>query len=182
MAAQLKIRLVNNLPAIFEATTMYLLKSEENDLMEIYVSSMDGSSIRHIITKDDVALMISEALAGFNTAKVVQNITERDALNPTTITQVLVIDASDDPTVSGGSATYIFDNAWYKISESESLDVVLQWANITDKPLSDVIDIDDAVSKRHSHLNKVTLDDLGDVNGFLTYKGQFVSVVDTPQW
>ena len=87
----------------------------------------------------------------------------------------LVLDASGDPTVTAGAATYVYDTVtttWYKVSESESLDVVLDWANFQNKPTSAVADIGDAVAKRHSHANKLVLDDVSDASGALAYKGQ----------
>ena len=103
------------------------------------------------------------------------DITARNALNPTANIQVFVIDASDDTTVTSGGATYIYrlsTTSWIKISESESLDLVLSWANLTGKPSSSVTDIDNAVSLRHTHANKSELDKIGeDVNGNLTYNG-----------
>lgn len=48
---------------------------------------------------------------------------------------VYVKDASADPTVTKGGAYYLYDgSAWIKTSESESMDLVLQWANIQGKP------------------------------------------------
>ncbi|TGN09765.1 hypothetical protein [Leptospira ilyithenensis] len=72
-------------------------------------------------------------------AIIVNNITARNALIPTLtgVTQVWVRDATEDPTVSLEAAGYLWDHpntTWIKISEAESLDIVLQWANITGKP------------------------------------------------
>jgi len=47
---------------------------------------------------------------------------------------------------------------WTKVSESESLDVVVDWANIQNKPSSTVAQIDQAVADDHTHANKSTLD------------------------
>ena len=62
--------------------------------------------------------------------------------------------------------------SWIKISEAESLDVVVDWSDITNKPTSSVADIDDAVSKRHNHTNKTELDKIGEnANELFTYNG-----------
>jgi hypothetical protein len=48
-----------------------------------------------------------------------------------------VIDASDDPNVNSGHAFYVYDFAnttWIKTSEQESLDIILDWINIQNKP------------------------------------------------
>jgi len=88
---------------------------------------------------------------------------------------VMVTDASADTTVTSGWAIYRKrvdtdpasldytkvngdDAGWQKIAESESIDVVVQWANIQNKPSSTVADIDDAVTKRHVHDNKAVID------------------------
>ena len=38
------------------------------------------------------------------------------------------------------------------------MDVIVDWANITNKPVSSAASIDDAVSLKHSHTNKTQLD------------------------
>ena len=96
----------------------------------------------------------------------------------TPMLNALVIDATDDTSVQSGAATYVFnptDSIWTKISEHESMDVVLQWANIQGRPTSTAAEIDDAVSKRHSHANMVTLDKVGeDAGGLLQFNGDYV--------
>lgn len=182
MAVQMQIRVVNVLPGTFEATTLYMVKSADANLFDLYMSSNDGLSVRHIISKSDITSMVNSALAGLDTVQVVADITARDAMAPTTNVQVLVLDATADATVASGAATYIYDadtTTWHKISEAESMDVVLQWANIVGAPTSAVADIDDAVAKRHSHANTAVLDLLGDTDGYLTYNGEHVGVVDT---
>jgi hypothetical protein len=77
-------------------------------------------------------------------------------------------------TVASGGATYLYNHAtttWLKVSEAESMDVVLQWANIQGGPASSPTTIDDAVTKRHAHTNKTQLDQLGEASGELTYNG-----------
>jgi len=187
MSFTMKIRKVTSLPGTFEPSTLYLVQSADAGLMEIYVSSSDGATARHVISKSEITSMITSALAGFDTAQLVADIAARDALSPTTITEVLVIDATADPTVDAGAATYIYDpntSTWIKISEAESMDVVLQWANIVGRPTSLVADIDDAVSKRHTHANKAVLDDINaDINENLTYKGQQIrAYMDEEAW
>lgn len=60
---------------------------------------------------------------------------------------------------------------WQKVAESESLDVVVNWANIEGKPNSAVADIDDAVSKKHEHANKAVIDKFTESSGDLIYNG-----------
>lgn len=173
--AILKIRKVSALPGTYEASTLYMVKSAEAGLFDMYLSTDDGSAVRHMLTKPEVQVLINNALAGFNAVQVVADIAARDALAPTVNTQVIVLDATTDVTVISGGATYIFDVAtsiWHKISETESLDVVLQWSNIIGRPSSTVAELDDAVAKRHIHSNKSIIDDISDVGGQLAYAGQ----------
>lgn len=172
---QMKIRKVTALPGTFEASTMYLVQGSEAGLMDIYVSTSDGSAVRHIISKSEINTLIANALSGFNTASVVADITARNALAPTVNTQALVLDATGDPTVSSGAATYIYDTvtaAWYKISEMESLDLIINWSDIVGRPTTSVAAIDDAVAKAHVHANKTVLDSISDQGGALGYAGQ----------
>jgi hypothetical protein len=91
---------------------------------------------------------------------------------------VYVINATGDNTVTAGGATYLYNpttEAWVKASESESMDVVMSWANLTGKPTSAVVDIDDAVTKRHAHANAAQLAKIGeDGGGSMTYNGTLV--------
>lgn len=186
MANILKIRKVTSLPSTYDASTMYLVRSETAGLFEIYVSSDDGATVRHLINQAEIQSMITNAIAGFSTVDVVANIAARDALNPSVVKQVIVLDATGDPTVSSGSATYVYDltnTTWVKISEAESLDVVLQWNNIVGRPSSTVAEIDDAVAKRHTHGNKPVLDDLSAASGHLYYSGQPIrAFLDEETW
>ena len=84
---------------------------------------------------------------------------------------VMVLDASDDPTVASGWAIYrrlanASDlstlSAWQKVAEAESLDVTVTWDNISGKPNSTPAAIDQAVAHDHTHENKTVLDALTD--------------------
>lgn len=118
---------------------------------------------------------------------VVADITERDALDAANEPfYVLVLDASADSTVSSGAATYVWKpakggntGAFHKISEQESMDVIVDWSNIQNKPNSTVAQIDQAVTDDHTHANKAVLDKLtyDANNGGLLYDG--AEVVDS---
>lgn len=104
---------------------------------------------------------VSQIPSTFREIRVVANIAARDALEPYEGLRVHVKDASADPTVGEGWAEYLSDGtSWTKTAESGSIDVVQQWSDIQGKPTSSVANIDDAVSKRHSHSNKSTLDSI----------------------
>jgi len=173
--ATLKIRKVTALPGTLEPSCIYMVSTLDPNIMDIYLSTSDGTSARHIVSKAEIQSMITSSLASFSTIEVYADIPARDAAAVhTVVTHAMVLDASADATVMAGAATYIYDPAtstWYKISEAESMDVVLNWSSIVGKPLSLSSDIDDAVAKRHIHANKTTLDALTDNAGSLMYNG-----------
>ncbi len=73
-------------------------------------------------------------------AKVVADITARDALTPEEGLIAYVVDATGDSTVTSGGASYIYDGSnWIKISEFESMDAVINWTDIQGKP--NIVDI-----------------------------------------
>jgi len=89
--------------------------------------------------------------AAKNQTFVVSNPTERNAL-----TNLLSGDKAYE-TSTGDS--YIWDgSSWRILADADWENVNIDWANINGKPTSSVANIDDAVSKRHSHSNKSTLD------------------------
>ena len=164
-------------PGVLVPYGMYMIApASDPTLLEVVVVDAAGTGTRHVINKADVQGMIDAAVsaAGANNLIVVSDIAERNALTPTTNVQVYVADATGDPTVASGGATYLYNlaaTAWLKISESESMDIVFNWAGISGKPASAVADIDDAVSKRHAHANKTQLDKVGEASGEVTYNG-----------
>ena len=87
------------------------------------------------------------AIAGQTVTKVVADIAARSALTNLHVgDQCYVIDATSDATVSSGGAKYIvqaLDNGvptWTKTAEAESMDVVVQWADVQGKEV-DVIHV-----------------------------------------
>lgn len=169
------------LPSQLHPHSMYLIApSAKPDYVEIYITGTQASTVKRLINENDVKTMIDTAIAGIDIdpgfishLKVVANIAERDALSPIETTMVLVVDASGDETVISGGATYVYNPdtlMWTKIGETESMDLVLSWSNITGRPNSSVADIDDAVQKKHSHSNITELNKIGqDAEGNLTY-------------
>jgi hypothetical protein len=76
--------------------------------------------------------------------------------------------------VASGAATYLYrvsTTSWIKLSEAESLDLILQWANIQGKPTSSPSAIDTAVSNSHTHNGNLTqLNKIGEnVDALFTY-------------
>ena len=93
-----------------------------------------------------------------------------------------VKDATADSTVTNGGASYLYDKStytWVKVNEYESMDLVLDWSKIENKPTSSVQAIDAAVANSHTHPNKTQLDKIGeDASGNFTYNGAAVNT----QW
>ena len=164
------------LPGTLDAHAIYLVAPTAHPgYLEMYVTDAAGTGTRRTHKVEDIQAMIDASIAGIGSTQVVADITARDALTPEDGTTVLVLDATGDATVASGAATYVYDGdntQWVKISEAESMDITLNWSDIVGKPSSSVANIDDAVTKRHSHANKTQLDKVSeDGDGNLTYDG-----------
>jgi hypothetical protein len=153
-------------------------------LVEIYVTDSAGAA-RRVINKADITAMINAAVAlvpgGAPELTIVADIAARNALASglTVNKYVFVTDATGDVTVGSGGATYLFDPTatgaaqWIKTSEAESMDVTaIAWSALTGGPTSAVADIDDAVTKRHTHANLTQLNKISEsAGGDLLYNG-----------
>lgn len=165
------------LPGSLTANAIYLVApTARAGFVEIYVTNSAGDATRKVIDHTTVQNMIDAAMSAAEGGLViVDDIDARDALSPDNGAQVLVVDASDDATVTSGAATYVWresTEAWIKISEAESMDIQLTWSALTGKPSSSASQIDSAVTASHSHTNKTQLDKVGeDGSGNLTYGG-----------
>ena len=96
------------------------------------VKMADGTTVQ--------AFLDSLPAGGGAGAKVVADITARDALTPTEGLIAYVVDATGDSTVKSGGASYIYDGSnWIKISEFESMDMIIDWTDIQNKP--NIVDI-----------------------------------------
>ncbi len=179
--AVIKFHKTTALPATLEPNSVYMVAptSGNPNYVEVYVTDSSGTNTRRVLNENDVNNLINAALAGAASMQIVDTIADRDALTPIAGQMVLVRDASADPTVTSGAATYVWDAAanagagdWVKIAEYESLDIVLDWNNIQNGPNSTPAQIDTAVANSHTHANKTQLDKIGeDSDGNLTYGG-----------
>lgn len=164
------------LPSTLEPYSIYIVAPPlKPDYIELYATNSLGDNVKRIINNNDVQSLIDTALSNISTLEVVADITERDALVLTKNTPVYVADASADSTVTSGGASYIYKvdtNNWIKTSEAESLDIVLNWDNLINKPNSTISQIDNAVNNSHTHSNKTQLDKIDeDSNGNFIYNG-----------
>lgn len=132
------------------------------------VSTGDGSNVQQRLN------LLERAITGQTRAHIVADIEARDQLAANTGDTCFVKDASGDPTLEKGSASYIreADGAWFKTAEAESMDVVLEWDAIEGRPKSEPADIDLAVEARHRHDNAETLARLSDQDGKLAFDGK----------
>ena len=153
-----------------------------NDLVKLLpetsaaqVKMADGSTVETRVTS------LSATVAGQTVCRVVADIAARDALTGMNVgDQCWVRDATGDATVTGGAAKYIYESAetgWGKTAEAESMDVVVDWGDVRNKPASAAADIDDAVSKRHEHANKADLDKLSVSAGQVAVDGTVMKSV-----
>lgn len=178
--AKLQFFKVAALPAELEADSFYFV--ENGNVAESYVTNATGEP-RSIGNTAMVNAIVAQALANWSgsasTVSIVPDIAARDTLIDTleANAMILVVDATGDPTVTAGSAlyAYAFDSeTTYKIAEYESMDVVLQWGDLQGGPTSTPAQIDEAVSRSHTHANKDVLDALtADADGLL-YNGEGV--------
>lgn len=167
---------VTTLPSTLEPDSLYFVQN--GTFAESYITSASGEA-RAMGNSSMINTRIAQALADFEgggsgVLLIADDIAARDALELAASTLVLVIDASADATVGTGSALYAWNapvEAWIKVAEYESMDVVVAWDSITGRPTSSPAQIDSAVSASHTHVNKAVLDDLSDSAGLLRYKG-----------
>lgn len=168
-----KLTAVPTLPCDPNAV-FFVAPTGKPNYIEVYVSNNAGTALRRLLTDTDIQGLIDTSISGLaGEMPIVADITARNALTLTKNTQVLVLDATGDSTVAAGAATYLYrvsTTSWIKLSEAESMDLVLQWANIQGRPTSTPTAIDAAVTNSHAHANKTQLDKIGEnASGFLTY-------------
>lgn len=194
--AELNIFKEVTLPETLVANSIYLVAPVDGNDLNIYVTGIDASVVRRTLNKADIAAMIAEAdakdtpVATVNQIEFVTDIAARDALAGTTTTNfiVLVQDASGDATVNTGTASYVYvadNHRFHKIAEYESMDMVVNYANIVGRPAVEAAQIEAAVLAAHSHSNQALLNSLDtDEAGKLTVNGNRVSnvVFATPTW
>jgi hypothetical protein len=104
----------------------------------------------------------------FKEAAVVENITERDSLVAFSGLHALVVDASADSTVgAGGGAEYVYNGTnWIKISEFNSLDTLVDWSGVQNKPnfvsnFTDLADVPSSLEGQGGMLLSVLPDESG---------------------
>lgn len=172
---------VTTLPGTLQPNAFYYVLN--GDYAESYLTNNAGVAKAIGNSAMITALVngaLTSALADYNALEIVPTIAARDALATGAMRNflVLVVDATGDATVMSGAALYAYreaDTSFVKISEYESMDVVIQWENIQGRPMSSPAQIDTAVSQSHTHANMAVLDKLSaDAEG-LVYDGEPVA-------
>jgi hypothetical protein len=166
---------------------MYIVKSLPEGFVEIYFSNNEGNELMHVINRTEIISLITSSMNSFSNILVKETIADRDDLVLDAMTLVLVKNASADPTVNSGAAMYMYDAIaanYVKISEYESMDFSLDWNSLLNRPTSSVVNIDDAVSKRHQHTNHTLLDSLSkDAGNNLLIDGNVVKAyITNSEW
>ena len=139
------------------------------------VKMADGSNVETKLAS------LQTAVSGKVPCYVVNDIAARDGLeSPKQGDLCWVKDATADATVSTGAAQYIYDgSAWVKIAEAESMDLVVNWADIQGKE-----GVEAAMAKAHEHANADVLNgisatgDTATINGKTYYSGRMVAIIE----
>lgn len=179
--AQLGFHMVNTLPTTRVPRNFYMVLN--GDYVETYLTDQIGTP-KMVGNSQMINDIISARLADQNIIEVFETYAEFITFAQTATKNFLglVADASLDPTVDAGSAMYAYresDQSIYKVYEMESLDLVIDWGSIQNRPQSTVQQIDDAVTKAHEHNDLITLNKITkDVNNRLTYDGDRVNIPD----
>lgn len=132
MAYSFNVAKVSTLPSTYAANTMYLVPNSDNSHLDIYVSNLDGSSIKGIITSQDVAASIKPEVLTFDTYLAMTS-----SSNPVIPVLAYVTDASGDTTLNPvitGDALYIWDTSattpsWVRLTNNK-----VSWNNLINVP------------------------------------------------
>lgn len=183
--AEVKFFKVASLPATLQADAWYLVAN--GSYAETYVTDNAGNA-KMVGNSTMTNQLIAAQLSGLSQTYIVADIAARNALTATLNRNAViqVVNATADATVASGGATYLWDdanNVSIKISEFESMDVVVQWNGIQGKPTSTPAQIDAAVTNSHTHANKPQLDKIGeDASGVATYNGDHIKNWNLVNW
>lgn len=179
--AALRFFKVTALPGTLQPDSVYFVLN--GTYSETYVTNTAGVA-RSVGNSTMINALIDAKMQAASTLVQVTDITARNTAGTaaTSNTMYLVTNATGDSSVAGGAALYFFNktaNTYTKVAEYESMDVVLQWANIQGKPGSTAAAIDAAVGASHTHANAAILNALSDSAGKLAYGG---TVVGGGEW
>lgn len=171
MSQQIKFFKVGSLPEALVPNAFYYVANGQ--YAEAYLTTSgfeaDGITPTAVLAKKIGNSAMIEEIAGevvraANEIRVVADIDARNAIWDGVAEAdrrsilVLVVDARDDATVDIGAATYVYNkgnNSWVKIAEYESMDFVIQWADIVGGPDSSPAAIDAAVDRTITNAERI---------------------------
>jgi hypothetical protein len=179
--SQVRFNKVLALPQVLTPDSVYFVKNGQ--YTETYLT--DANAVAYMV--GNTAMTNALIDAKLSTATILNKVADIPARNAAATASTgnglyLVVNATGDSTVTTGAALYFYDkagNAYTKLSEYESLDVVTTWSMVSGRPASTPSAIDTAVSKAHDHTNLGVLNGLADSGGTLRYLGQ---PVNRPEW
>lgn len=185
--SKFKIIRVNALPQAVEPSAMYIVKSADSTVANLYFTSTDGSITVPGVTEQFVIDKVSQLnSSGWNDFEIVETITERNAMLKPGNTLIMVVDASGDEFGSTGSVLYMYrkttDTYLLMSSFNGGGGVAVSWASISGRPNSSAANIDSAVQNSHTHINMATLNRIGiNTDGQMLVDGaMFANVVMLP--
>ncbi len=168
----MKIRKVLTLPGVLETDTVYVVKSTDPtstlDYQIMHMTNNAGTISYSGITFGMIDSHIDNKINAYSSAasstKIYATYAAMLAATAPLYNEFAhVIDATGDVTVVAGGATYLynFNTATYvKVSEFESMDVIIDWVNVVNKP---------------AYLALLSID----VNSRLTFDGNILAYEDT---
>lgn len=180
----LTITRVTSLPFPLDNNTLYIVRDPATSEIYLHCTGRDATIMAKTIRSQDVANMIATASLGFTSVVITRNIGDMQALSYTKNTFIYVDDATTDPTVEFGAASYIYNAATGQFAKvAQAIIPPTDWDDIVGRPDAVPDDIDDAVTRRHGHINKATLDALSEIEGRLCLNGAPVSSMNfTSNW
>ena len=185
---------VTSLPSTITPSTMYILKQPTSQVAEVYFSNNNGSQLVSGITEQFITDKFASLLAtGMGEIQIVDTINDRNRVTKNGNSLIMVIDATGDEFGSTGTVLYLYravNASYFRVSVFDgNQDGVssggggaggpVWWDSILGKPSSTPVQIDDAVSKAHTHSNQAVLDRIGvTADGVLTVDGTvFANIV-----
>lgn len=154
--ANLKLSKLTTLPGSLEANHIYLVKAGGSTYGDLIVADSAGNGVEFVSDARINSLIMA---ASNPEVQLYADIAARDAATLTANSIVLVTDASADATVASGAAMYFYDNTgstFTKVTEFESLDVVLDWNNLINGPSSTAAQIDATVAQTSANTTAIS--------------------------
>lgn len=174
----LSLNRVDALPSVLEPDSIYAVKRPEPGMLDLYFTGKQASEIRRTVSLSD----INQTSKG--SVRLVETLEQLSSIADNSVSLVYVVNPSAVAGVTEAPCWFYKDQTLDTfIKAPGSTQAYLNWADIADKPVSPVKDIDKAVADAHTHQNIDVLDKFQvDEGGRLTYKGDTVLLVVKNEW